>query len=520
MIKKSLVLFISFLMVFMDVYAQDELTLNSTFSTFDNCRYKTKGIFVAWWDKNFDYEEKADELLNTLVDVQNDCLDIYQMRNPPNPVDGFYYNVYIHNGRDLFPDGWAMGQGTDTNGYPFLTIPDGYANTNNPGLQHEGFHIFQYNANSPGYDYSGDSQWYIEATANWYAALKHPDSPEGYITAICVTYNPQLPMWYTFDNREAGDQGNWQRYCHQYGMNIFINYMSDVRNISPELIVGGFFAETELLPQEYLFKAIGPETFCELYADFAAHNVGGFEFFPTGTASRSYQELTNYGDLNDVHPVVETFENIGTGGEWYRPGKDFVTRAWAYNVYKINNSQRATYTFELNGDAIGNEEASAVFQGRIVVKNRSSVFYHEMDKTSLTRGSYTYSANPDDNEIFLIIISTPDCFRGNQKFSYEVKIDRSLSTGNNIFPIKNKLGENYPDPFDNTTHIPYELTDDSDVTFTITDLSGRIVKKISEGRRSAGKYHITISADKLKSGVYYYSIKAGEFVDTKCMILR
>ncbi len=507
-------------MVFLHVKAQDSLTLNSTFSTIENCGYKTKGIFVAWWDKNFDYEDEADELLNTLVNVQNDCLDIYQMRNPPNPIDDYFYNVYIHNGQDLFPDGWAMGQGTDTNGYPFLTIPIGYANSDNPGLQHEGFHIFQYNANSPGFEYSGDSQWYIEATANWYAALKHPDSAEGYITATAVTYNPQVPMWYTYDNREPGDLGNWQRYCHQYGMNIFINYMSDVKDISPELIVGGFFSETELLPQEYLYQGIGPDNFRKLYADFAAHNVGGFEFFPSGIATRSYQELSNYGDLNDVHPIVETFENSGTGGEWYRPERDFVTRAWAYNVYKINNSETAIYTFELNGDTFGNENALAAFQGRIVIKTRTSVSYHEMDMTNLTNGSFSYTANPDEIKIYLIIISTPDSFRGNQKFYYQVKIDRSESAGNIFIPIKNKLGENYPNPFECSTNIPYELSDDSDVMFTLTDPSGKVVLKINEGHKLAGKYHITISTDKLGSGIYYYTINAGNFVETKCMILK
>ena len=125
--KKARLLFV-LLMCTIFALGQDDLQLNSVFSTVDNCGYKTKGIFVAWWDKAYDYADEAEELLLTLVDCQNDCLNTYQMRNPPNPLDGYYYNVYIHNGHDLFPDGWAMGQGTDSNGYPYLTIPIGYAN--------------------------------------------------------------------------------------------------------------------------------------------------------------------------------------------------------------------------------------------------------------------------------------------------------------------------------------------------------------------------------------------------------
>lgn len=494
--------------------------MKSTFSTTQNCGYKTEGIFVAWWDKAYDYADEADALLNTLADVQNDCLNTYNMRNPPNPVDGYYYNVYIHNGHDLFPDGWAMGQGTDTNGYPYLTIPIAYARANNPGLQHEGFHIFQYNANSPGFVYSGDSQWYIEATANWYAALKHPDSKEGFITASAVTYNPQVPMWYTFNNKEPGDQGNWQRYCHQYGMNTLINYLTDVRDISPEIIVGGFFAETDELPQEYLFKWIGEDAFAEIFADFAAHNVGGFEFFPPGTEARTYKELKDYGNLDDVHPIVDTFTNEGTKGEWVYPEIDFVTRAWAYNVYKIENSQRADYSFHLKGDSHGRDGDLASFKGRIVIRRSNSVSYYNMDMSNLTEGFYSYKANPEDEEIYLVIISTPVSFRGNQKFFYQVKIDHSLKTGTGTVHNKNLLGKNYPNPFDSTTYLPYEISLNGEVSITITDSMGRQIFILDEGCKSAGKHTATLNADHLSSGIYYYTLEVGNYIETRTMSVK
>lgn len=44
--------------------AQETYTLNSTFSTTENCDYTTCGIFVCWWDKEFDYADEAEALLN------------------------------------------------------------------------------------------------------------------------------------------------------------------------------------------------------------------------------------------------------------------------------------------------------------------------------------------------------------------------------------------------------------------------------------------------------------------------
>ena len=148
--------------------------------------------------------------------------------------------------------------------------------------------------------------------------------------------------------------------------------------------------------------------------------MGGFEFFPPGVEARAYQELKNYGDLNDVHPIVDTFANEGTNGEWIEPENDFVTRAWAYNVYKIENSEKAEYHFQLKGNEEGENRDPAIFKGRVVVKNGLSIRYYPIEMSDPTNGTFTYSADPEDEEIYLVIISTPNSFRGNQKFFYKV----------------------------------------------------------------------------------------------------
>jgi hypothetical protein len=351
------------------------------------------------------------------------------MADPPNPVAGYFYNVYLHNGSDIFkPHGWAMGQGTDENKYPYLTFPIAYAKLGNSGVRHEGFHIFQYRANSPGFTYSGDSQWFIEATANWYAATKRPGSVEEYVTASAVTANPQVPMWYSFENQEPGDKSNWQRGCHQYGMNILLNYLTDVRKVSKRLIAGGFYAKTKLLPQEYLYEQLGASKFCDLYADFASHNVGGYKSFPAGTEARAAKELKVYGDSLDIHDVAQTYKNGGTDGNWYRPSQDVVTRGWSYNVFKIENSSEGFYSFDLKGDKQGSAGAAAEFRGRLVVKSGNSVKTHRLAMSSATDGKIRIKVKTSDAELYLIVVSTPRFFKGNQTYSYQIKINREPLT--------------------------------------------------------------------------------------------
>ena len=89
-----------------------------------------------------------------------------------------------------------------------------------------------------------------------------------------------------------------------------------------------------------------------------------------------------------------------------------------------------------------------------------------------------------------------------------------------MVPTKSKLGINYPNPSNQETSIPYELENNEDVIFTLTDNSGRIVMNQHEGHKSAGKHLLSISTEKLTSGVYFYSMKAGNFVDTKSMVVN
>ena len=403
--------------------ADKSYAVKSVYGTAETCGCKTRGIFAVWWDKKFDYEKQAGEVLDTLANVRGECLDTYKMSDPPNPLAGYYYNVYLHNGHDLFkPKRWAMGQGTDENRFPYLTIPIGYAKSNDSGLQHEGFHIFQYKANSPGFVYSGDSQWFIEASANWYAATKHPDSVEEYITASAVTSNPQVTLWYTYENRERGDGNNWQRTNHLYGMNTLLNYLTDVRQVPKAVIAGGFYGNVTELPQEYLFHQLGEGKFRDLYADYAAHNVGGFVSFPAGTEARAAKELKNYGNPQDVHPVVKTYDNEGTGGKWFRPPQDFVTRGWSYNVYEIHNSSDGGYDFQLQGDAKGSAGAAAEFRGRVVVRHDKAADVTSLEMSSATEGRIKLPVKASDREIFLVVAATPACFRGNQSYSYQIMI--------------------------------------------------------------------------------------------------
>jgi photosystem II stability/assembly factor-like uncharacterized protein len=81
------------------------------------------------------------------------------------------------------------------------------------------------------------------------------------------------------------------------------------------------------------------------------------------------------------------------------------------------------------------------------------------------------------------------------------------------------LYQNYPNPFNPTTNIKYAIPKDGFVTIKIYDLLGREINKIVSETQKAGFYTVQFNGASLSSGVYFYRIKSGSFVQTKKMVL-
>ena len=97
-------------------------------------------------------------------------------------------------------------------------------------------------------------------------------------------------------------------------------------------------------------------------------------------------------------------------------------------------------------------------------------------------------------------------------------------------PETTSLLPNYPNPFNPETWIPYQLSEPAEVKLTIYDINGRIVRDLDLGHQRAGIYHSRARAahwdgrnthgEPVASGIYFYTLKAGEFSATRKMLIR
>jgi len=97
-------------------------------------------------------------------------------------------------------------------------------------------------------------------------------------------------------------------------------------------------------------------------------------------------------------------------------------------------------------------------------------------------------------------------------------------------PKETALLANFPNPFNPETWIPYQLATPAEVLLTIYDLQGRVVRTLDLGYQGAGLYHARSRAaywdgrnavgEPVASGVYFYTLTAGEFSATRKLLIR
>jgi hypothetical protein len=138
--------------------------------------------------------------------------------------------------------------------------------------------------------------------------------------------------------------------------------------------------------------------------------------------------------------------------------------------------------------------------------------------TTTEARSYTFTDNGASGNVQYRLKQVD--FDGQFEYSNIIEVNAGL-------PRTFALEQNYPNPFNPTTVITYQLPVASEVKLEVYDVLGRKVMTLTNGRQDAGSYNLTLNANNLSSGVYFYRLQASamngasssNFVQTKKMML-
>jgi hypothetical protein len=95
----------------------------------------------------------------------------------------------------------------------------------------------------------------------------------------------------------------------------------------------------------------------------------------------------------------------------------------------------------------------------------------------------------------------------------------SVGNSNPEIPEDYLLAQNYPNPFNPTTAISFSVPTATNIELKVFDVLGREVATLVNEPLAPGSHTVKFDAGRLASGVYHYRLRAGDFVETKKMIL-
>lgn len=126
--------------------------------------------------------------------------------------------------------------------------------------------------------------------------------------------------------------------------------------------------------------------------------------------------------------------------------------------------------------------------------------------------------------VILLLINQGDDDKGKLRKISSIDKIVDVLTRSLILPNNFSLSQNYPNPFNPTTLIQYALKENVNVKITVYDILGRVVKTLVNEYQDAGYKSVmwdglNEKGNHVSSGLYIYKIEAGNFVDSKKMLL-
>jgi hypothetical protein len=170
--------------------------------------------------------------------------------------------------------------------------------------------------------------------------------------------------------------------------------------------------------------------------------------------------------------------------------KNDVILSWS-TATEVNNQG-----FEIQRKTNGEYERIGFIEGNGTTSELQNYTFRDKN---VNAGSYYYRLKQMD-------------FDGTFEYSGEITVEVSQ-------PADYFLSQNYPNPFNPSTTISYAIAEDIDVFLKVFDVLGNEVATLVNENQPAGTYDVSFNAGDLSSGVYYYTLQAGEFISTKKLML-
>ena len=220
------------------------------------------------------------------------------------------------------------------------------------------------------------------------------------------------------------------------------------------------------------------------------YKINPVPFWNSGTTS-GFDEITQVPDF-PLPVLLSSFEAS--------PGNGFVNLQW------VTQSEVDNQEFTIYRGVLGNNNVP-------IARIKS------INSNSQTAQAYTYCDNRVDNDRTYSYLLSSTNLNGEEYF---LKTVEAMPTENSTtqIPMDFKLSQNYPNPFNNSTTINFSLHEYGHTTLTLYNIMGEVVETLFDNPSAAPiSYQVTVNADELPSGVYFYVLSAPDNYSVKKLVL-
>jgi hypothetical protein len=216
--------------------------------------------------------------------------------------------------------------------------------------------------------------------------------------------------------------------------------------------------------------------------------------------------------LNDYYTTLGTQSAVSYAFTYFNAPANQAAELWVGSdeALKIYLNGAVVYTYSGMRTFAGNE-----FYKEIVPITVQQGLNKLLVKSYQSTGKYTFSLN-------ICEVQPNPLYKGNRILGLKFTTDgtgTSVKGKDGSVISSYELKNCYPNPFNPTTMITYQIAKASSVRLVIYDISGREIATLVNGEKAAGTYSIPWSASHISSGVYFYKLTAGNFSQVKKMAL-
>lgn len=251
---------------------------------------------------------------------------------------------------------------------------------------------------------------------------------------------------------------------------------------------------------------------------FALSGSNGAQIWTASLGSSNNGKITRLDDKNG-----NGFIDIANSGPQSLNRIDSKTGAVLWSVPLASSYIRGIDDIgDVTGDALHDIAVMTQVPGKLVVLNGNDggiLFEYVFGNTLTQRGDRVIAVNSIDTGTTKEMIA--GCRDGRIKcFSGGPGIMVGVSSNTQSVPNRFALNQNYPNPFNPVSRIQFSLPENSKVKLIVYNILGKEISRlVNDELKTAGSYTIEFNGSDLPSGVYFYKLTAGDFTDTKKMIL-